>query len=177
MGTAQAFRFRFGRDERDNHSVSQHRHEIPIAVEWTTRSVNPTKAQLPTVLKALRLDKTSTNVALAVGGTSDTGLPFRPGLPLKQLNALFARCHNAIRKIEKDEEHAFADFSKLLFLKLLEEKQDDGEIVLPYSYRFDELALTPAHKSDQIRDSVAKMIGQIQEGYCFWRCPRNAIHL
>ncbi len=91
----------------------------------------PTKAQLPSVLKALRIDKYATNVSLSIGNNLDTGLPFHPGLPLKQLNSLFARCHNAIRKIEKNEEFAFADFSKLLFLKLLEEKQDDSDIALP----------------------------------------------
>lgn len=137
----------------------------------------PTKAQLPSVLKALRTDKLATNVLLSVGKNPDTGLPFHPGLPLKQLNAMFARCHNAIRKIEKNEEFAFADFSKLLFLKLLEEKQDDGDIELPYSYRFDELAETPQHKSDQIRDSVRKMIAQIRKDTAFGDVLEDEIHL
>ena len=48
--------------------------------------------------------------------SNDESLPYRHGLPLRQLNALFARGHNTIRKIEKDEDYAFADFSKLLFL-------------------------------------------------------------
>lgn len=137
----------------------------------------PTKAQLPSVLKALRTDKLATNIPLSIGASPDTGLPFHPGLPLKQLNAMFARCHNAIRKIEKNEEHAFADFSKLLFLKLLEEKQDDGDIALPYSYRFDELAETPQQRSDQIRDSVQKMIAQIKNDTAFGDVLDDEIHL
>ena len=62
------------------------------------------------------------------------------GLPLRQLNALFYKGHSTIRKIEKNEEFAFSDFSKLLFLRLLEEKADlDDSFDLPYSYRFFEL--------------------------------------
>ena len=148
-------------------------------LQWNGRLEGyiPTKAQLPSVLKAFRADKLSTNISLATGKAPDTGLPFHPGLPLKQLNAMFARCHNAIRKIEKNEEYAFADFSKLLFLKLLEEKQDDGDIALPYSYRFDELAETPQHRSDQIRDSVQKMIAQIRNDTAFGDVLDDEIHL
>ncbi|MDE7415495.1 MAG: hypothetical protein K2N44_04135, partial [Lachnospiraceae bacterium] len=51
--------------------------------------------------------------------SNDDSLPFRQRLPLRKLNALFDKGHNTIRKIEKDEDFAFADFSKLLFLKLL----------------------------------------------------------
>lgn len=70
----------------------------------------PTKSDLAKVIKQLKANPASSNVAIA-----DVSLPYRPGLPLRQLNSLFQRCHNTIRKIEKDEEHAFADFSKLLF--------------------------------------------------------------
>lgn len=120
----------------------------------------PTKEQLKTVLSVLRSKPQQTDVPLS----NDQDLPFRPGLPLKQLNALFARCHNAIRKIEKSEEHAFADFSKLLFLKLLEEKADFfSEFELPYSYRFHELAAKSQSESDQVRDAVLRMIKDIRE--------------
>lgn len=71
----------------------------------------PTKAQLPSVISLLKANPDAVDVPVS----QDKSLPFRPGLPLKQLNTLFSRCHNAIRKIEKDEEYAFADFSKLLF--------------------------------------------------------------
>ena len=97
-------------------------------IRWNGRLSErvPTKTQLPFVINALKANPNSADVALS----QDESLPFRPGLPLKQLNGLFARCHNAIRKIEKDEEYAFADFSKLLFLKLLEEKHDLSDFML-----------------------------------------------
>lgn len=120
----------------------------------------PSKSQLSTVLRALKANGQSTDLPL---GDDEANLPFRPGLPLKQLNALFARCHAAIRKIEKNEESAFDDFSKLLFLKLLEEKSDTSDFELPYSYRFHELAAKPDSEADQVRDSVEKMIGIIRD--------------
>lgn len=119
----------------------------------------PTKVQLPAVVRALKSNRETTDIPLE----NDAGLPFRPGLPLKQLNALFARCHNAIRKIEKDEEHAFSDFAKLLFLKLLEEKADTSAFTLPYSYRFHELAEKPSIEADQVQNAVAQMIDQIKK--------------
>lgn len=99
-------------------------------------------------------------------GKGDDSLPFRPSLPLKQLNELFARCHNKIRNIEKNEETAFADFSKILFLKLLEEKADAGDFDLPYSYRFWELADKPATQADQVKSAINQMLTQIKaKGY------------
>lgn len=116
----------------------------------------PTRSQLlSNVVRTLRAN----DVPL----TNDLSLPFRPSLPLKQLNALFARCHNAIRKIEKDEDNAFADFSKLLFLKLLEEKADGSDFTLPYSYRFYELAEKPEAEADQIQNAVVDMIEKIKQ--------------
>lgn len=98
--------------------------------------------------------------------SSDRSLPFRPGLPLKQLNALFGRCHSRIRDIEKNEEHAFSDFSKLLFLKLLEEKSDAGQFKLPYSYQFHELAQKPETEADQVKDAISTMLELVkQAGY------------
>lgn len=90
----------------------------PIKWDGRLTSKIPTKAQLPAVLSSLKADKAANDIGLE----GETSLPFRPGLPLKQINALFAKCHNLIRKIEKNEESAFDDFSKILFLKLLEEK-------------------------------------------------------
>ena len=131
----------------------------PIRWDGQLTQKIPTKSQLPTVLTALRIDRQITDIALS----KDSSLPFRPGLPLKQLNALFARCHNFIRKIEKDEENAFAYFSKLLFLKLLEEKADTSSFTLPYSYRFHELAEKNESESDQVQAAIYDMIAKIRD--------------
>lgn len=134
-------------------------------IKWNGRLADkvPSRDQLDGVVKALRRKKDLIDVPL---GNGDDSLPFRPSLPLKQLNDLFSRCHNKIRNIEKNEEHAFADFSKILFLKLLEEKDDAGEFVLPYSYRFWELAERPASQADQIKSAILQMLGQIKSmGY------------
>lgn len=118
----------------------------------------PTKEQLKSVITTLKSSPDTTSILIS----NDSSLPYRPGLPLRQLNALFYKCHSTIRKIEKNEESAFADFSKLLFLKLLEEKADiENGFMLPYSYRFHELASKPASESDQVRDSILSMIDNI----------------
>lgn len=129
-------------------------------INWDGKAVDkiPTSDQLKLVTRALKSDPNATNISLL----NDASLPFRPGLPLRQLNALFYKCHSTIRKIEKNEESAFSDFSKLLFLKLLEEKADvESAFDLPYSYRFHELAAKPASESDQVRDSILSMIDSI----------------
>jgi type I restriction enzyme M protein len=133
----------------------------------------PSKDQLKHVISTLKAKPEATDVPLG----TDESLPFRPGLPLKQLNALFARCHNAIRKIEKDEEHAFDDFSKLLFLKLLEEKEDAGNFKLPYSYRFHELAERTESESDQVRDAIESMIDVIRKKTSYGEVLGVPIHL
>lgn len=135
----------------------------------------PTKEQLRLVLKYLRANPSATDVPLS----DDATLPFRPGLPLKQLNALFARCHNTIRKIEKNEEHAFSDFSKLLFLKLLEEKADvDGNAAdLPYSYLFHELAAKPDREADQVKVAILSMISEIKTKRNYGEVLSDPIHL
>lgn len=102
---------------------------------WDGKPIDkiPSKDQLSQVLRILRTNPNETIISIS----NDESLPYRPGLPLRQLNALFYKGHSTIRKIEKNEEHAFSDFSKLLFLRLLEEKHDsDDSFVLPYSYRF-----------------------------------------
>jgi type I restriction enzyme M protein len=93
---------------------------------------------------------------------SDKSIPFRPGIPLSKLNHLISKCHNTIRKIEKNEEHAFADFSKILFLKLLEEKWDSEGETPPYTYAFHELAATPKERADQVKTAVNSMIDKIK---------------
>jgi type I restriction enzyme M protein len=131
----------------------------PIKWDGKLAAKIPTKDRLPHVIKFLKANRGADDVPLDESAES---LPYRPALPLKQLNGLFARCHNRIRDIEKNEEHAFADFSKLLFLRLLEEKADDGDIRLPYSYRFFELAEKPSAEADQLRDAITKMLEAVR---------------
>jgi type I restriction enzyme M protein len=144
-------------------------------IKWNGKLVEkiPTKSQLKSVLLALKADKNAVDVPLS----GDESLPFRPGLALKQLNALFARIHNTIRKIEKNEEHSFADFSKILFLKLLEEKADTSDFKLPYSYRFHELAERPVTESDQLKDAILGMIAKIKEKTTYGDVLEDPIHL
>lgn len=121
----------------------------------------PSKEQLPSVIRKLRANPYENDISIS----NDNTLPYRQGLPLRKLNALFAKGHNTIRKIEKDEENAFADFSKLLFLRLLEEKEDVEKDFpeLPYSYRFYELANYPIKNADQVKTAINSMIGDIVE--------------
>lgn len=134
----------------------------------------PTKVQLKKVSTALKSNPHETIIKIS----NDESLPFRPGLALRQLNSLFYKCHSAIRKIEKNEESAFSDFSKLLFLKLLEEKEDlEFYFDLPYSYRFHELALKPASEADQVKDSVLSMIKSIVDSRSYGEVLEDKIKL
>ena len=130
----------------------------PIRWDGRLAAKIPTSAELPGVIKYLKANRNASDVPVS----ADSTLPFRPGLPLKQLNGLFGRCHNKIRDLEKNEEHAFADFSKILFLRLLEEKADGRDFVLPYSYRFWELAAKPANEADQVQAAITTMLDQIR---------------
>ncbi len=146
------------------------------AIRWNGQLSEkiPSKDQLKGVLTALKANPAASDLPL---GKGEVSLPFRPGLPLKQLNALFARCHNTIRKIEKNEERAFDDFSKLLFLKLLEEKSDTNDFTLPYSYRFHELAARPESEADQVQDAIEKMIGIIKSNTPYGDVIVDKLHL
>ncbi|MCV7259194.1 N-6 DNA methylase [Mycobacterium shimoidei] len=126
------------------------------------RTIVPHKSQLSKVLARLKQNPNTSDLNI-----NDTSLPYRPGLPLKQLNGLFARCHSKIRSLEKDEDNAFADFSKLLFLRLLEEKDDDpnSDFSLPYSQRFHQLAEYPPSQHDQVKTLVDQMIDQCRKQY------------
>jgi len=135
--------------------------EKPLCFDGQLARTVPTKEQLPKVMSHLRANKMASDVPL-----DDSSLPYAPAVPLQQLNALFSRCLNRIRNIEKNEENAFADFSKLLFLRLLEEKAETGAFTLPYSYRFHKLAEKTEAEADQVRDAIEKMIEAVQnEGY------------
>lgn len=145
-------------------------------IKWNGKTTEriPSRTQLSRVLRTLRAHPEETDVAL----DDDKTLPYRPGLPLRQLNALFSRCHNAIRKIEKNEEHAFADFSKLLFLKLLEEKYEvEEKFELPYSYRLYELAEQPDSKSDQVKVAILNMIDEIVKKTRYGEVLQDTIYL
>jgi type I restriction enzyme M protein len=126
------------------------------------RSMIPHKTDVNAVLQRLKTSPNASDLR-----QKDSSLPFRPGLPLKQLNALFARCHSKIRTIEKDEDNAFADFSKLLFLRLLEEKADEpgATFKLSYSTRFHELAQRPPSSHDEVKTLVDSMIAETRKQY------------
>lgn len=97
---------------------------------------------------------------------TDKSIPFRPGIPLTKLNHLIQQCHSIIRKIEKNEEYAFSDFSKILFLKLLEEKWEIENKTPLYSYQFHELAQTPKEQADRVQTAIRSMISTISaSGY------------
>ena len=124
----------------------------------------PTRNELPQVLKLFKTNKKCIDISLE----NKLSLPYRQGLSLRQLNVVFEKCHNIIRKIEHNEQDAFEDFSKLLFLKLLEEKAEDelgkpNAFELPYSYRFYELAKKQKNEADQVQSSIDTMINKIKE--------------
>ncbi|MFD8104244.1 N-6 DNA methylase [Nocardia fluminea] len=135
---------------------------LRVADSKAGKEIIPHKTQLSKVLKRLKENPLASDLR-----QDDTSLPYRPGVPLKQLNALFTRCHNKIRSLEKDEDNAFADFSKLLFLRLLEEKADDpvAGFELPYSARFHELAERSNTQHDQVKTLVDEMISICRKQY------------
>lgn len=172
-GKAQKAQFVIVTNGRDIRAFNAHTGQ---PIKWDGRLIEkiPTRDQLKIVQRTLKANPSATDISLGM----DASLPYRPGLPLKQLNALFSRCHNVIRKIEKNEEHAFDDFSKLLFLKLLEEKADaTPSFSVPYSYRFHELAEKPNSEADQVRDAVDKMIAAIKSKTPYGEVLGAPIHL
>lgn len=131
----------------------------PLLLNGSALDRIPSKNDLISeVVRQLKKDPGCERIVIA----EDRSLPFRPGLPLSKLNHLIKQCHNLIRKIEKNEEHAFSDFSKFMFLKLLEEKWDQEGSPPPYSYTFHELAALPNGKGDQIKTAIKSMIGTIR---------------
>lgn len=117
------------------------------------------KDLISVVIPQLKKNPKADDIALS----KDQSLPYRPGMPQTKLNHLIQQCHNSIRKIEKNEEHAFSDFSKILFLKLLEEKWDRENITPHYTYYFHELAETPSGRADQVKTAINSMIKTIQK--------------
>lgn len=131
------------------------------------------KDLLSEVIRQLKADPAATRIYLP----EDHGLPFKPGLPLSKLNHLIKQCHNLIRKIEHNEEHAFSDFSKFMFLRLLEEKWDQEQEEPPYSWTFHELAALPSGKGDRIRDAIKSMISTISKKTPYGSVLSDPIHL
>ena len=133
-------------------------------------NIIPQKSDLVSALTKVRQAAKGDYLEVPVG--SDLGTPFRPGASLSKINAVLKHCHNVVRKIEKNEDTAFADFSKLLFLKLLEEKSDRGQDSLTvktglttkslYTFRFHELASVPKRSEDQVMDSIKSMIEKVR---------------
>jgi type I restriction enzyme M protein len=76
-------------------------------IRWNGSLVGriPTRDQVLGTVEYLRRNRDARDVPLE----GDASIPFRPGLPLRQLNRLFAKCHTWIRNIEKREDDAFAD--------------------------------------------------------------------
>ncbi|GAB6928234.1 N-6 DNA methylase [Paenibacillus sp. JCM 10914] len=100
----------------------------------------PAYSDMDLVLKRFTSNPTLPDINL----TSDKSLPFKPTVSASQLEDLLKRCHNIIRNVEKDETHIFGDLSKIIFLKLLEEKIDSGDLTdsipNPLTLSFYELA-------------------------------------
>ncbi len=98
---------------------------------------------------------------------TDRPQTYKKGINKNELIKIFKKCHNAIRDIEKDDEHAFSDFSKILFLKLLEEKSEveaketDGFKLPRGWYYFDELKKNK--KADQVMQDIKQMFASIKE--------------
>jgi type I restriction enzyme M protein len=146
----------------------------PLAMNGSSLNWIPSRQDLlAEVLPQLKKDKNLGNLKIS----GDRSLPFRPGLPLSKLNHLIKQCHNTIRKIEKNEEHAFTDFSKFLFLKLLEEKWDAESQEPPYSYTFHELADKTIKEADQVKSAILSMIEQIKGETKFGEVLNDPIRL
>ena len=146
----------------------------PLLLNKSALNRIPSRADLlGVVLPQLKKDKVCQNIEVS----TDRSLPFRPGLPLSKLNHLIKQCHNLIRKIEKNEDYVFADFSKLMFLKLLEEKWDQEQSAPLYSYTFHELAALPSGKGDQVKTAIQFMIETIRTRTKYGSVLADPLHL
>lgn len=124
----------------------------------------PKRVEMPNVMNLFKKKPKLEDFSL----DDSLSLPYRHGISQRQLNSLFEKCHGIIRKIEKYEQDAFEDFSKILFLKLLEEKAENesgrpNAFKLPYTYRFYELAKKDKKNADQVKDAIEKMIDDIKK--------------
>ncbi len=132
-----------------------------LSINDHTFNVVPFKKDLELVLDYLKRNPQKDNIQI-----TDRPQIYKKGVNKNELIKIFKKCHNAIRDIEKDDEHAFSDFSKILFLKLLEEKSE-VEANEPYGtklprgwYFFDELKNNP--RADQVMQSIKQMFSSIK---------------
>ncbi len=133
----------------------------PLKIDDSAFNRIPNKTELfKSVLPQLKKNPKCETITIPVDKEHPKALPYRPSLSLSKLNHLYKQCHNSIRKIEKNEEYAFSDFSKILFLKLLEEKWDFEQKKPPYTYTFHELTSMP---TDQVPVAIKHMIKIIKE--------------
>ena len=121
----------------------------------------PRRQDLDLVLGQLRDEPQSDNIVL-----TDRPPSYRPGLSEPELRKVFMRCHNRYRKHEGEDKEAFYEFSKIMFLKLLEEKSDK-EVGQPDGYRvpggwdrFDELAVL--QDAAKVADRVKAMFEKVK---------------
>lgn len=133
----------------------------------------PNKDDLTKIISQLKHEPKLETISIS----KDNQIPFGVGLPVSKLNHLFKKCHSSIRTIEKNEEYAFSDFSKILFLKLLEEKWDDEGKDPPYTYTFHDLASTTKGRADQVRTAIKSMIETIQNKTKYGEVLSEPIHL
>jgi type I restriction enzyme M protein len=124
------------------------------------KNILPLKRDILLIFKTLKNNPDENDLKI-----TSRGIAYTPGATLTELTNVFKRCHNAIRDIEKDDEHAFSDFSKLLFLKLLEEKADNEQFEIngfktPYTHRFAEIKKLT---DDTIKASIHHMFQTIQK--------------
>lgn len=133
----------------------------------------PQKSDINEVIKQLQKDVNCINLHLF----TDKKIPYRAGLSLSKMNQLIQTCHNIIRRIEKNEETAFADFSKFLFLKLLEEKWDQNNETPPYTYTFYELAATRNEEADKVKDAIHSMLAKISSLKDYGQVITNSTNL
>ncbi|MBC2319213.1 N-6 DNA methylase [Listeria booriae] len=147
---------------------------IQLKLNDTAYNKIPSRDELiKKVIPELKKDSKTSNIYI----NNDRSLPYRPGVPLTKLNRLIQQCHNTIRKIEKSEETAFADFSKILFLKLLEEKWDLEESKAPYSYVFHELASTGKDNADRVMNAIKSMLTTIASMPKYGEVLAEPVHL
>jgi type I restriction enzyme M protein len=130
----------------------------PLKINGRSTNIIPRKTDLPKLLAVIKKTPDIDDL------TIQTESIYKPGVTQPELRKIFKRCHDAIRDIEKDDEFIFSDFSKMLFLKLLEEKAEDeandpGGFRLPYTMRFDTLA---RQLEDQVKVSILSMFDMIQ---------------
>ena len=122
----------------------------------------PYKKDLKSIIDILKKKPSLDNLQI-----EDRPQVYKKGVNKNELIKIFKKCHNTIRDIEKDDEHAFSDFSKVLFLKLLEEKSEI-EANEDYGYRlprgwhyFDELRNNPS--AGQVMQDIKQMFNAIKE--------------